>query len=209
MNIFLKMAEVERIQVTTQNITITKTQSPQRLKLTEAKRDPPEQRFHRNAVAFCDYIKEIIDIAQEAKVDCPVKKLTMMIVQPMIEATDPHKIITTFIEKSNKSWDKIYDKDLNYFRNPEGLSIFGDIPKEHVEAFSKLLDYKLSDDKPLIDDSSKENLWKFFHAFVKQSICYIYLQRMPDPITHKPTKVFYPEISVKKLSQKWKISKLE
>jgi len=186
----------------------------------EAKKHAPEIRFHQNVVAFCDYVTEIVELANDENINCPVTPFTMTILKAVVSASDPHKMMQSFINKSQESWDKIYEKNLDYFRSPEGLAVFDKAPKEHVEAFSKLIDYKIiplkEDGSPdtekatfLVNEERRESLWKFFHSFVKQSICYIYIQRKPDPVTKKPTISFCPKISIKNLTQKWNIVKLE
>jgi hypothetical protein len=91
----------------------------------------------------------------------------------------------------------------------EGIKSFYGIPEKSLEDFDKLFDLKKKDGSLLFDESVQSLIWDIFDSFIKDSICYVHTKRCPDPTTKKYTQAFFPEISVKKQVENWKVTSLE
>jgi hypothetical protein len=168
----------------------------------------PHVRFHTNAVAFCDLINDVVLNAQHSNTQCPVSTLTVDIGKRIISNTDPIVLIESFIRRSAAHWPAIHNKDIEFFRG-QGLNIFSGIPEAQIKAFSQLFDIKDGEGNALIDDSTVEQFWSFFHSFVKIAVCHVHLQRNPDPITKKYTQTYFADISIRKEVETWKIKELK
>lgn len=169
---------------------------------------PPQERFKSRVLQFCDFIKGVLEQATAEGLEIPVSPFVIDLIKNFIKKEESDKIITTFILRSYKTWDQAKDHELSYMRT-EGIKSFYGIPEKNLEDFDKLFDLKKKDGTLLFDDSVQSLIWDIFDSFIKDSICYIHTKRCPDPTTKKYTQAFFPEISVKKQVENWKVTSLE
>ena len=136
-------------------------------------------------------------------------------------------MIKNFIKRSHPFWDKIRNKDIEYFKNM-GLDLFNDFEQkgldsvksneefqdnsgfmknlsgEHINSFKKILessyDYE-GETYDIFDDERKNDVWQIMHSFVKISLLYIHEGR--KKVDGKYTVEFFPEIKVKQNALDW------
>jgi len=173
---------------------------------------PPQERFKERVIQLCEFVKNILAEAKENGLETPASPFVMDLIINFIKKEDSDKVITTFILRSHASWDRAHAKEQDYFRT-DGLKAFYGIPEKSLEDFNQLFDVKKADGSLLFDESTQEGIWEMFHSLIKNSVCYIHCQRdlKEDPETGKKkyTKNFFPEISIKKNVEMWKIASLD
>ncbi len=168
----------------------------------------PEERFKNRVIQFCDFIKGILQQANNEGLETPVGPFVLDLIKNFIKKEDSEKVITTFILRSHTSWDRALKKEQDYFRT-DGLKAFYGIPEKNLEDFNNLFDMKKPDGELLFDETVLSIIWELFECFIKDSICFIHKKRSPDPTTKKYTQNFIPEISVKKQVEAWKLTSLD
>jgi hypothetical protein len=169
---------------------------------------PPEERFKERVVQFCDFIKNILSEANSNGIETPASPFVLDLIKNFIKKEESEKIITTFILRSHNSWERALSRERDYFRT-DGLKAFYGIPEKNIEEFNQLFDTHKPDGTLLFDETIQEGVWELFHSLIKTSVCYIHQTRKPDPVTKKYTQNFFPEISIKKQVDMWKLSSLE
>jgi hypothetical protein len=128
------------------------------------------------------------------------------------------QLINKFIQYSYKYWDEIYNKKDDFFINHADI-LFKDLPmNEFITQFFKDL-FSLRDPKTnqyIVDETDREDLWGYFHYFVKTCIRHVHQERCPtiDIIPNqdgkrlayylKPTE--FADINLEQAAKKWKIS---
>lgn len=168
----------------------------------------PEERFKERLVQFCEYIKGILQEANDAGIETPASPFVMDFIKNFIRKEESDKVVTTFVLRSFATWEKIKNREKDFLRT-DGLKAFAGIPEKNVEEFNKLFDIKRPDGTPLMDDSTMEGVWQLFESLIKLSVIFVHHQRCPDPTTKKYTKNFFPDMSVKKQVEMWGITSLE
>lgn len=168
----------------------------------------PQERFKDRVLQFCDFVKTILTDANNNGIQTPASPFVMDLIKNFIKKEESDKVVTTFILRSHASWDRAYEREKDYFRT-DGLKAFYGIPEKNLEEFNQLFDIKKPDGSPLFDETIQEGIWEMFHSLIKTAICHIHVSRKPDPTTKKYTQNFFPEISIKKQVELWKISSLE
>jgi hypothetical protein len=168
----------------------------------------PQERFKNRVIQFCDFVKGILQQANNEGLETPVSPFILDLVKNFIKKEDSDKIITTFILRSHASWERAKNKEQDYFRT-DGLKAFYGIPEKNLNDFNALFDCKKADGSLLFDETVQSIIWEIFESFIKDSICYVHLKRCPDPTTKKYTANFIPEISVKKQVEAWKLTSLD
>ena len=169
---------------------------------------PPEERFKDRVVQFCDFIKDILTEANNNGIQTPASPFAMDLIKNFVKKEESDKVVTTFILRSHASWERALNREKDYFRT-DGLKAFYGIPEKNLEEFNQLFDVKKTDGTPLFDETVQEGIWEMFHSLIKTAVCFIHTSRKPDPTTKKYTQNFFPEISIKKQVEMWKISSLE
>jgi hypothetical protein len=167
----------------------------------------PQERFKDRVIQFCDFVKNILQEANNAGIQTPASPFVMDLIKNFIRKEDSDKIVTTFILRSHASWDRAEKKERDYFRT-DGLKAFYGIPEKNLEEFNQLFDTKKPDGTLLFDDTIQEGVWEMFQSLIKTAVCYVHQQRKPDPETKKYTQNFFPDISIKKQVEMWKLSNL-
>ena len=184
------------------------------------------ERFKANLLTLFDIINDMYEEGQENGI-IESKFNLLGLLKLFIKKTPSEYMLKRFIMRTYKHWDKIYDKDEDYFKDM-GLQLFsmmqdkgvdafkseeemqGDnklmssLSGDHVSTFKNLLsatyDYE-GEEIDIFDDERKEDVWKIMHSFVKISLAYIHESR--KPVGDKYTVEFFPEIKVKSSAEKW------
>ena len=183
----------------------------------------PSDRFKKNMMILLDIIMEMFEEASENDiVETDTKLLTILKV--IISATNSDYMINNFIRKSNFYWDKIREKDMEYFKN-HGLELFTSVKEKgldsfkevdnnfvnnlkdgHVDNFKKMLEATYIVDGreiDIFDEERKEDIWKIMGSFVKISISHIHNERNYE--NGKYSTEYFPEINIKENVDKWDI----
>jgi len=188
-----------------------------------------EERFKNNLNTLVDIT---IDMFEEAKDNGIVSGNYQLLnlLKILVNKSSGERIIGNFVRKTHPYWNKILDKDLNYFKvvglelfdiaktkgvdsfeDAKGFSLLDQLKGQHIDDFKTILeaDYKdeNGDEVSVLDDERKEDIWMILHSFVKISIVYIHEKR--ERVEGKYTKSFFPEIKIKENVEKWKIKSIK
>lgn len=151
------------------------------------------------------------------------------IIKMLILNSSCEKMVINFIKKTHTHWDKLKEKDIEYFKEmglgffnivqDKGLDEFKEgeasgflekIKGSHIESFKKILEssYEIDGETfEIFDEEKKEDVWKILHSFVRISIVFIHEKR--GYMNGKYTNEFFPEIKVKQNTEKWNIKTLK
>lgn len=193
---------------------------------------PPAERFKVNFLTLFDIVNDMYEEGQEQGI-IETKFNLLPILKLVIKKTDSEHMLKRFVSRTYKHWDKIYDKDEDYFKDM-GLRIFsmmedkgidalkededikgGDsnlvnsLSGDHLTTFKNLLSatYEYEGDTiEVFDEDRKKDVWKIMHSFVKIGICYIHESRRK--VGDSYTVEFFPEIKVKSSAEKWGVKSL-
>lgn len=172
---------------------------------------PPTERFHANVVGLGELICEIVHKMNDRGyniVDGQLVELGVCLIAKLDHTT----VINTFIHKSSfdskndplpfesHCWTKIKAKDRSFFINNSDV-IFSGLPKDKVDAFSRMFALTDENGKQVIPESDEEELWEYFQSLVKIAIKYIHTRRETDPD-------FLNKIDLERHVRHWKV-KLE
>ena len=186
----------------------------------------PSERFKKNMLIFLDIICEMFqEGSQHSIVDSDSKLLTILKI--LINSTPGNHMIKNFIKKTNPYWNKIKERNIEYFKE-NGLEFFSTVKEKglesvteedtqdnsfvknlknhHIDNFKKLLESSYLQDGvevDILDDERKEDIWKILESFVKISISHIHEER--DYIEGKYTQEYFPEINVQENAKEWNI----
>jgi len=186
---------------------------------------PAEERFKRNFLTLVDICHEMVEEGSENGVST-ITPTMFNLVKIFITRLEGKFLIERFIRKTYDYWDKIYDKDLDYFKelglnlfsvaddkgldnmvDGEDKSITGGLSLDHISSFKNLLSASYQDingnQVEIFDDEKIEDTWKIMHGFVKQSILYVHNQR--EIVDGQYTKEYFPNVNVKENGEKWKV----
>ena len=146
----------------------------------------------------------------------------------IIEACSGERMITNFIKKTNEHWEKIKNRDIEYFKT-NGMSLFTSIKEEGLEnsiddelksdnvflknlKFDHLNNFKLllessytknGEEVDIFNDERKEDIWKILESLVKISIVYIHQER--GYVNGEYSREYFPDIQIKENVKKWNI----
>ena len=190
----------------------------------------PSERFKKNMLILLDIITEMFEDGKDNKVvDSDTKLVTILKV--IISSTNGDYMIKNFIRKTRKHWDKIRNKDIEYFKNfgldlfmstkeggldkikqetkGENNNFFKNLSETHIENFKILLEgsYMLEGENvDIFDKERKEDIWKILFSFVRISVSHIHEER--KPVEGKYTQEYFPEIKIKESCEKWDIKSI-
>lgn len=184
------------------------------------------ERFKSNMLTLFDIVYEMFEDAQEHNI-VSTKLGILKILKVCIKSCSGEKMIKNFIKRSHPFWDKIRNKDIEYFKNM-GLDLFNDFEQkgldsvkndeefqdsagfmknlsgDHINSFKKILessyDYE-GETYDIFDEERKNDVWQIMHSFVKISLLYIHESR--KQVDGKYTVEFFPEIKVKQNALDW------
>lgn len=186
------------------------------------------ERFKSNMLILFDIIYEMFEDAQEHKI-VPAKLGILKILKICIKSSSGEKMIKNFIKRSHPFWDKIREKDIEYFKNM-GLDLFKDFEEkgldgvknkeefqdntgfmksltgDHINTFKIILEssYEYEGENfDIFDEERRSDVWQIMHSFVKISLVYIHESR--KQVEGRYTVEFFPEIKVKQNALDWGI----
>jgi len=186
---------------------------------------PTQERFKRNFLTLVDICHEMVEEGSENGVSS-ITPTMFNLVKIFISRLESKFLIERFIRKTHNYWDKIYEKDLDYFKEL-GLNLFsmadnkgldnmmegddknlaGGLSLGHVSSFKTLLSAKYKDEDgnevEIFDDEKIQDTWKIMHGFVKQSIHHIHNER--EMVDGQYTKDYFSNVNVKENAEKWKV----
>jgi hypothetical protein len=187
-----------------------------------------EERFKSNFMALVDICEEMVVDGDENGVSS-ITPTMFKILKIIISKINPTFLIERFIRKTSEYWGKIYEKDLEYFKDL-GVEIFnvandngienmmdGDekvitsgLKFDHISSFKTLLSASYSDSNgnlvEIFDDERVSDTWRIMHSFVKQSIFFIHTRR--KMVDNEYTVDYFPNIIVKENAEKWKVKNI-
>lgn len=186
----------------------------------------PEERFKTNLLTLLDIINDMFEEGMNQKL-VSTNLNVFPLVKFFIKKTPGEYMIKRFIKRTNGHWDKIKERDLDYFRDI-GLQLFNTIQDKGLESFkgeeelsnnnklvSSLSGDHFKDFKTLLeasymyegekidvfDANTKEDVWKIMESFVRISLCYIHECR--KEVEGKYTVEYFPSIPVKEKAKTW------
>lgn len=139
---------------------------------------PPEERFKVNVITLSQLIYNVVCDAANRGFNIVDSKL-IVIASGILAGYNNRIIIDNFIKRSYLCWGQILTKHRQFF-SEKSDDIFRDLPMGKVSAFKQLFESKDKNGNPVISPEIEEQIWNFFHTFVKISIKYIYKERMKD-----------------------------
>lgn len=186
---------------------------------------PTEERFKINFVTLIEICEEMVQDGDEHKV-CELTPTMFGILKIIVRNIDSKFLIERFIRKTYDYWGKIYEKDIDYFKNlgvelfnmaeDKGIdnmldgddrSIAGGLKFTHVSLFKNLLSASYIDTNgvtvKIFDDDRVADTWKIMHSFVKQSILYIHTNR--KMVDGSYTNDYFSNVNVKENAEKWRV----
>lgn len=131
---------------------------------------PAEERFYGNLKGFFDLTKDILDDLYTSKKYTEIPPALVDIAWGFLCNSDKVQLLENFIKKSHPHWEKIREKDQDFFVS-NASCIFGELPTDKLNSFLKLLT------TDMIGEEQKKNIWNYLSSFVKISIKYLYEKR--------------------------------
>ena len=184
------------------------------------------ERFKLNLLTLFDIVNDMYEEGQDNGI-IETRFNLLGLLKIVIKRTSGEYMLKRFIKRTHEHWDKIYEKDEDYFRNI-GLELFsmmqekgvdafkgeeelsGDnslvssLSGDHIEKFKDLLSAKYvydGEEIEIFDEERRSDVWKIMHSFVKIGLCYIHESR--KQVDGKYTVEFFPEIKVRANADKW------
>ena len=187
-----------------------------------------EERFKSNFITLVEICEEMVQEGDENNVSS-ITPAVFSIFRILISKIEPKFLIERFIRKTSDYWDKILEKDIEYFKNlglglfniagdngidsileKEDKSITGGLTINHISSFKGLLSATYRNENgeeiQIFDDERVTDTWKIMHSFVKQSILYVHTNR--NMIDGEYTKDYFSNINVKENAEKWKVKNI-
>ena len=189
-----------------------------------------EDRFKANFDMALDVISEILAILEGHQVACPIGSFFYSIGKTFGKQMDKVTVINSFISKTAAYWQFIRDRDPEFINNHVLTMMSGEESMvSHIGNINKMFTI-IQEKKFILNDGSTTNpelslkissllaekldqMWQLLESFVRISIKYVDRNRSPTIITNpdgttkrKYEKAFYPDLSIKKLVDLWKIN---
>lgn len=173
------------------------------------KKSTPQSRFKDNMIDMIEFCRTMVVDLTKRKYSVVNPKLIEIGGAYLKENFDDISLIEGFIFRSVKHWDKIKDRDENFFIQHSN-AIFGEkIPIDIIKMFTNLFTMKDNTGKPVLHQDDRDIIWEYFESFVRISIKFVHEKRRPfstekekvvtDPETGetKTIKVVVPEYETK------------
>lgn len=189
----------------------------------------PSERFKKNLLTLFQVVEDMYDEGINNEV---IKEDNTKILLPAVKlyiSTKKSEImIERWIQKTHEHWDKIKEKDIEYFQDiglkifniiqdkgldkvkanadEEDVEITNQISEEQVNGFKKLLEgeYEYEGDKyKIFNEEVQQLIWNIMESFVKISIRYIYETRRI--IKGEGTVDCFIDLPLNELSDKWNL----
>ena len=150
----------------------------------------------------------------------------------ILETTNAENVIEKFIKKcddyskNNESvhkdelhphiWERLKDKDRKFLLDNMSV-IFGDEYADKIDMFLEFIETKDKNGKLIVNEDQEEEMWDIIHGMIRIVIGYIHERREPGEIekevngkvikTQGYTKKYFSDFSIKKLSERWGLTK--
>ena len=124
-----------------------------------------------NLIDLCGEVKRILDKLYKEKL-INFNPILITIGQGILSKYVPDVIIDNFIKNTCQHWEKINEKDENFFIENAG-DLLKDYPVGDIDPFKEIFKNNY------IDDNDKELLWEYLESLIKISIIYIHQERKP------------------------------
>lgn len=188
------------------------------------------EKYKHNLVTLVDIFSEMFEEGQEhGMVENSHSQLFSMC-KLIMSKSNGERLMNKFIIKTHDYWDKIYDKNLDYFKelglnlfdifenkgvdhfkddDVQKVSLLSSLKDNHVNDFKQILSAEVNIDgelQAILHEERLAEIWQVFHSFVKLSVIYVHEKR--KRVDGKYTVEFFPEISVASNADKWNIKKI-
>ena len=138
------------------------------------------ERFYKNVEILMEFMERIITkLHKEGKTK--VVPEIVDVVKIILSPLSKESILTTFINKSYKYWDQIYDKK-EEFITKNAFDVFVDIPKEYIVKFVEMFSTP-----GLVEEKDRVTIQRHFESFVRISINYVHQWQEPILIDDQMT----------------------
>ena len=124
----------------------------------------------------------------------------------ILRAYDKKELLEGFITHSEEHWDKILNVDESFITE-NAFSIFSALPTQHVSAFKEIFEKKNPDGSPVVDQSDRDIIWRFFKSYVRIAIKFIHDERKPYCLDNECRYAikYMQDIDIQKHAKKWDI----
>jgi len=188
------------------------------------------EKYKHNLITLVDIFSEMFTEGYEhGLVDSHTQLFTMC--KLIMGKSNSDRLIHKFISKTYEHWDKIHDKNLDYFKelglnlfdvfenkgvdhfkddDVQKVSVLSSLKDKHISEFKEILSADIEIDgesRAILNDDRIEEIWQIFHSFVKLSIIHINEKR--KKVDGKYTIEYYPNISVSQNAKIWNIKKIK
>jgi hypothetical protein len=142
-------------------------------------RPPEEERFTKNAIQLVNAVhyglQKLYDSGYKT-----VNPSLLLIPASLLQSEElnKHSFITTFINKSNTTWNKIKERDEDYFIT-NADKIF-DLPENLIKMVKDLYLTKDANGNNIITQQFKNQIWDLLDAMIKTAIQYVYKKQQTD-----------------------------
>jgi len=141
---------------------------------------PEETRFKKNVLTMANAIHfGFLKLSENGYKVMDITKIELFIALLQSKELDEHFLITNFIEKSHKVWDKIKERDEIYFCN-NASSIFDFLPADKVNIFKDLFLTVDQQGVQVIGQTLKDQIWGLLDNMIKVSIKYLHKKRITN-----------------------------
>ncbi len=174
--------------------------------------NPPEEvRFMTNVLDLTDLVHELATVCWNAgRKD--INPHLVAIAENFLESYDPNELIDVFIRHSYMHWEKIHDRDEDFFISNAHV-IFQHLPVDtnSINAFKVFFEAKNDRGEYIIPKEDRDAIWNIFDSLVKICIKYVHkvrgvkLVKTDDGIRPAYQNKKYPEIRVRELAKLWEI----
>lgn len=182
-----------------------------------------ERKFKENIDVFLDICEDLIREGQKHSLT-DLQPSYMNMIKMFINTKDRKVMMNTFIEGSYEDWDKIRNKDIEYFKEKgfqlfmkeekeksldKSEGVFGTLGTNTLKKFKELLQKKYivnGKEVPIFSDEIANEIFEIAIGCVKLSICWIH--HMREPVSKKYTKKFHTDIKINECVKTWEIKKL-
>lgn len=169
---------------------------------------PEEERFSDIAVQLSQAIHYCVTDLFNMNYNT-VDPALVLLVTNIMQRFDKHTLIQGFIENSHiECWDKIKKRDEEYFVE-NASNIFKYLPSGQVNLFKDLFTTKDSNGVSVIDQDTKNQIWKLFDVMIKISIKYVHKNRLPYSVKESCTfnkyyeRDFFIDVKVEQHAETW------
>jgi len=164
---------------------------------------PTQDRFHITFVGLVRLVSELNTKCYNAGYK-NVSPTLVNIAVVALEAFDKEDLIKMFIEKTYQHWDKIRNKEEEYFYNKAG-EIFAAVPRVDMPGVFRSL-FKATDanGNKIVPEDDRAAIFNIFISCIKICIKHIHENRKPQP-SQTYSRSYFDHIDVRTEAEKFKI----